>query len=126
MRARPPHAHAMETPHIQVRVDSESLRHALEGFLRHVVEGGAVLDDGHPSVPRPADVVITTDSSCPPEECRSLARQARAVIVLAAVPRASAQALYFHAGAAAYLPMDATGESLIEVLNGILSKSSGD
>ena len=116
----------METPRIQVRVDSESLRHALEGFLRHAVNHGAVLDDGQAPVPRPTDVVITTDSSCPPEACRNLAQQARAVIVLAAVPRASAHDLYFHAGAAAYLPMDATGESLAKVLQTILSHPPGE
>ena len=115
----------MEPSQVRVWVDSESLRHALEGFLRHTVEPASILDGYDARLPEANEVVITTDSSCPPEECRNLARQARAVIVLAAVPRASAQDLYFHAGATAYLPMDATGESLAQVLQTILSHPQG-
>ncbi|MBA4180886.1 MAG: hypothetical protein C0506_09890 [Anaerolinea sp.] len=116
----------MEKPHVQVRATSLFLRNALEGFLRNSLDDGVVIDHAEPLTSGPGDVVVTVDSCCPPEACRRLAQVTRAVIVLAAVPRSDAADLYYRSGAAAYLPMDVTGESLIKALNSVLSPSLGE
>lgn len=71
------------------------------------------------------DVVVTTVSDCPPEECLAMSGRGASVLILTPVPRPREAEAYAASGAVAYLPMRVDGSDLIDTISGIVSHHAG-
>jgi hypothetical protein len=110
----------MSRRRLHVRANSGFLRQALERFLVGAVGDAIVLGDASLAEVAPGDIVIAASSACPPSTCREIVATGAAVIMLAPVPGPAEEARYREAGAAAYLPMEANGRSLLNAVNDVL------
>lgn len=109
-------------PTIRVIAADNTLRNAL---VRQIERSGrfAIATVAEPVLDGAGldDVVITTVSDCPTEDCRIMAARGARVIILTPIPREREGHAYASAGAVAYLPMRVDGADLLETLSNMLS-----
>ncbi|HEY4668568.1 MAG TPA: hypothetical protein VIH05_02200 [Tepidiformaceae bacterium] len=115
----------MESTVVHVATTDVSLHRALKSRLTRTDRFKVSAFEGAVGEAAEGDIVVTTVSACPVEQCAELARRGVVVIVLAAIPRQTEADQYRAGGAAAYIAMTVDSEELLREVRSAASRLQG-